>query len=134
LVSLAAADFQELPDWEIGFGDSFPLSAWDLDESTRIPGLILFSPRALPFAAWLSGLELGYLQFSTDPRPIIRLETGASDSWIVANVTDPGSEKEAQGFESAKKNAQNIHFLAIQESPDSEAFAGFWLLQETALS
>jgi hypothetical protein len=134
LVSLAASDFQELPDWDISFGESFSLNGWNLDPSARIPGLILFSPRALPFAAWLSGLELCYLQFSTDPRPIIRLETGASDSWIVANVTDKNSEKEAQGFEVAKKNAQNIHFLAIQESPDSEAFAGFWLLQETALS
>ena len=75
-------------------------------------------------------MELGFLQFSTDPRPIIRLETGASDSWIVANVTDDSSVKEAQGFEAAKKNAQNIHFLAIQDSPDSESFAGFWLLQE----
>ncbi|MFM1843615.1 MAG: Tab2 protein required for psaB translation [Cyanobacteriota bacterium] len=131
LVSLAAADFQELPEWEISFGESFPLQGWNLEESTRIPGLILFSPRALPFAAWLSGLELGYLQYNTDPRPIIRLETGGSDSWIVANVTDASSEKEAQGFETAKQKAHNIHFLAIQDSPDSEAFAGFWLLQET---
>ncbi|MEY2984931.1 MAG: hypothetical protein RLZZ568_1548 [Cyanobacteriota bacterium] len=133
LVSLAAADFQELPDWEIGFGENFPLTGWNLEDSTRIPGLILFSPRSLPLAAWLSGLELGYLQYSTDPRPIIRLETGASDSWVVANVTDAISEKEAQGFEAAKKQAGNIHFLAIQDSPESETFAGFWLLQETAL-
>jgi len=131
LVSLAASDFQELPEWEIGFGESFPLTGWDLDPSTRIPGLILFSPRSLPFAAWLSGLELGYLQFNPGPQPIIRLETGASDSWIVANVTDDGSVKEAQGFEQAKQNARNIHFLAIQDNPESESFAGFWLLQET---
>ncbi|MBE9239774.1 Tab2/Atab2 family RNA-binding protein [Synechocystis salina] len=131
LVSLAAADFNDLPDWEISFGESFPLSPYNLPADCRIPGLILFSPRALPFAAWLSGLELGYLQYNTDPRPIVRLETGASDSWIVANVTDKTSEQEAHGFEQAKKLAQGIHFLAIQASPDSEAFAGFWLLQET---
>ncbi|MEY3043327.1 MAG: hypothetical protein RL242_169 [Pseudomonadota bacterium] len=124
---------EELPDWEIGFGENFPLTGWNLEDSTRIPGLILFSPRSLPLAAWLSGLELGYLQYSTDPRPIIRLETGASDSWVVANVTDAISEKEAQGFEAAKKQAGNIDFLAIQDSPESETFAGFWLLQETAL-
>lgn len=132
LVSLAAADFDDLTDWDISFGESFPLSSWNLDPSTRIPGLILFSPRALPFAAWLSGLELGYLQLSIDPRPIIRLETSASDSWIVANVIDEASEKEAQGFEKAKKAAKGIHFLAIQANADSEAFAGFWLLQETS--
>ncbi|AGF51414.1 sll2002 [Synechocystis sp. PCC 6803] len=131
LVSLAAADFNDLPDWEISFGESFPLSSYNLSPDSRIPGLILFSPRALPFAAWLSGLELGYLQYNTDPRPIMRLETGASDSWIVANVTDKTSEQEAQGFEQTKKLAQGIHFLAIQTSPDSETFAGFWLLQET---
>ncbi len=130
LVSLEASAFDEMTEWEIGFGESFPLSEMGLSPDTRIPGLILFSPRSLPFAAWLSGLELGYLKFSEIPEPIIRLETGASDSWIIASLTDPNTLSEAQGFELAKTKAQNIHFLAIQSDANAESFAGFWLLQE----
>ncbi|MDJ0547491.1 MAG: Tab2/Atab2 family RNA-binding protein, partial [Microcystis sp. M53601_WE4] len=37
---------------------------------------------------------------------------------------------EAKNFEEAKQKANNLHFLAIQSNPESESFAGFWLLQE----
>ncbi len=131
LVSLSAADFNDLPEWDIGFGESFPLTLGQISPETRIPGLILFSPRALPLAAWLSGLELGYLKYQSGLRPMLKLETGVSDSWVVANITDEASQQEAQGFEATKAAAQNIHFLAIQDQPDSDTFAGFWLLQET---
>ncbi|MEB3311676.1 MAG: Tab2/Atab2 family RNA-binding protein [Snowella sp.] len=130
LVSLEASAFQDMTEWDIGFGESFPLDPLGLAPNTRIPGLILFSPRALPFAAWLSGLELGYLKFSEQPNPLIRLETGASDSWIIANINTPDTLAEAKGFEQTKTTAQNVHFLAIQSGPNSESFAGFWLLQE----
>lgn len=130
LVSLEAEAFQDMAEWDIGFGESFPLELLGLTARTRIPGLILFTPRALPFAAWLSGLELNYLKFNETPNPLIRLDTGASDSWIIANMNDPSTLAEAKGFEQAKANAQNVHFLAIQSGPNSESFAGFWLLQE----
>ncbi|MGF1490314.1 MAG: Tab2 family RNA-binding protein, partial [Prochloraceae cyanobacterium] len=35
---------------------------------------------------------------------------------------------EAKGFEAAKEKANGVHFLAVQSSPESESFAGFWLL------
>ena len=130
LVSLGAEDFQDLPEWDIGFGESFPLMLGAVQPETRIPGLILFSRRALPLAAWLSGLELGYLKFQASPQPLLRLETGVSDSWIVADLIDAASVQEATGFEAQKTTAENLHFLAIQEQPDSDTFAGFWLLQE----
>ena len=28
------------------------------------------------------------------------------------------------------QKANNLHFLAIQSNPESQSFAGFWLLQE----
>jgi hypothetical protein len=130
LVSLEASAFDDLPEWEISFGESFPLIAFGVTPETSIPGLILFSPRSLPFAGWLSGLELGYLSFSKTPQPMIRLETGTSDSWILANMTNANTVAEAQGFEQRKAQAHNLHFLAIQDRPESESFAGFWLLQE----
>jgi hypothetical protein len=96
----------------------------------RIPGLIIFSPRALPLAAWMSGLEMGYLKIEEGERPFIRLETDVSDSWILANLTDAQTLAEAKGFETAKEKSAHVHFLAVQSHPESEAFAGFWLLKE----
>ncbi len=129
-VSLAASDLAEMGEWDISFGEVFPLSLFGIEAHQRIPGLIMFSQRALPLAAWLSGLELGFLQFEEQPYSILRLETGASDSWIVASLKDEKTLTEAKGFETAKQKAQNVHFLAIQSSSESESFAGFWLLKE----
>lgn len=129
-VSLEASAFDEMAEWEIGFGESFPLSMVDIDPETKIPGFIVFSPRSVPLAAWMSGLEMGYLKLESGDRSKLRLETGASDSWILANLTNEKTLAEAKGFAEAKKQANNVHFLAIQASPESESFAGFWLLKE----
>lgn len=133
LVSLEASAFADLPEWDISFGESFRLADFAVSSDTSIPGFILFSSRAFPLAAWLSGLELGYLKFSATPRPMMRLETGVSDSWILANLTNANTVAEGEGFEQRKAAAQNLHFLAIQERPEAESFAGFWLLQENNL-
>ncbi|ELS02195.1 Protein of unknown function (DUF1092) [Xenococcus sp. PCC 7305] len=129
-VSLDCSAFAEMSEWEINFGEAFPLSLANIAGETKIPGLIFFSPRANPLAAWMSGLEMGYLQLEITSRPRLRLETGASDSWILANVTNPQILSEAKGFEASKKEAQGVHFLAVQSDPESESFAGFWLLKD----
>jgi hypothetical protein len=133
LVTLQAAAFNDLDEWDIGFGESFPLSLVGLDADAVIPGLVIFSNRATPLAAWMSGLELGYFKFDSDP-PRLLLETGVSDRWILADLVNPGLQAEAANFETAKRAAKGVHFLAVQSSPDVEAFAGFWLLQESNLA
>ncbi len=130
IVTLAAQDFQEMNEWDIAFKEAFPLSMFSLNPQTPIPGLIIFSPRSIPLAAWMSGLEMGYLELEEGSFPKIRLETGFSDSWILANITNSQTLKEAKGFEETKQKADNIHFLAIQSDPNSESFAGFWLLKQ----
>ena len=129
-VSLAAADFAEMQDWEIGFSEPFSLSLMDIKPDTPIPGLIIYSPRANPLAAWMSGLEMGYLQLEKTIRPQLRLETGLSDSWTLINLTNKETAKQAEEFKTAKQKANGVHFLAVQSAPDAEAFAGFWLLKE----
>ena len=129
-VSLAAADFDDMQDWDIGFQESFALSLLDIKPDTAIPGLIIYSPRATPLAAWMSGLEMGYLQLEKSVRPQLRLETGVSDSWTLINLTNKETVKQADEFETAKQKANGVHFLAVQTDPDSEAFSGFWLLKE----
>lgn len=129
-VSLEAVAFEEMNEWEIDFGEAFPLSMMGLPPDTRIPGIIIFSSRATPLAGWLSGLELAFVRFESEPLARVLLETGASDSWILANIKDPQILEEAKGFEIAKEKAEQVHFIAVQSSPASEAFSGFWLLQE----
>ena len=132
-VSLEAAAFADLPDWDIGFGESFPLDIAEVDAKTPIPGLLIFSPRATALAAWMSGLELAYWRIEDSKMPQIILETGASDSWILASLTKPALVAEAKAFDAAKAKANQVHFIGIQDKPESESFAGFWLLQQLNL-
>jgi hypothetical protein len=129
-VTLEAAAFEDMNEWDIDFGEAFPLSMMGLAPDTRIPGIIVFSSRATPLAGWMSGLELAFVRFDSVEKERLLLETGASDSWILATMKDSQTLAEAKGFELAKDKAQGVHFLAVQPTPTSESFAGFWLLQE----
>ncbi|HEY9667049.1 MAG TPA: Tab2 family RNA-binding protein, partial [Coleofasciculaceae cyanobacterium] len=130
-VTLEAGAFEEMGEWDIGFGEAFPLAMMELAPDTPIPGLILFSSsRATPIAGWMSGLELAFIRLDSGSPARLLLETGASDSWTLATIKDSRTLSEAKGFESAKQKAGMVHFLAVQSSPTSESFAGFWLLQE----
>jgi hypothetical protein len=132
-VTLDAADLAEMPEWEIGFGEAFPLELAKVSPEARIPGILIFSPRALPLAGWMSGLELAFLRFDTSEEARLLLETGVAESWIVANIKKPQVLVEAKGFEEAKQKANGVHFIGIQSDPKAESFAGFWLLQEVNL-
>lgn len=132
-VTLDAADLVEMPEWEIGFGEAFPLELAQVSPEARIPGILIFSPRALPLAGWMSGLELAFLRFDTSEEARLLLETGVTESWIVANIKKPQILAEAKGFEEAKQKANGVHFIGIQSDPKAESFAGFWLLQEVNL-
>lgn len=139
-VSLEASAFAEMGEWSIDFGEGFPLSIMDkkgvtaaLEPTTPIAGIIIFSPRAFPLAAWISGLDLAFIRVEGTPPTQLLLETGAGDSWILENLKDKNIQKEAQEFAQAKEKAQQVHFLAVQSNPKSETFAGFWLLQEVNL-
>ncbi|ASC73787.1 uncharacterized protein XM38_047590 [Halomicronema hongdechloris C2206] len=133
LVTLEANAFAEMPEWSIDFADAFPPEMAGVTPDTPIPGILIFSPRALPLAGWLSGLELAYLWVEQRQTPRLILETGAADSWILANLTTAQTQTEAQNFEAAKRAANQVHFIGVQTSPEAEAFTGFWLLQELTL-
>lgn len=130
IATLPLGAFAEMPEWEIGFSDPFPLELLTLTPETVIPGVLIFSERALPLAGWISGLELACLKYEATPTPQLLLETGLVDRWIVANLQDPQLISEVEAFERTKQAAQQVHFLAVQSSPEAEDFAGFWLLQE----
>lgn len=129
-VSLPAAAFDEMSEWDIGFGEAFGIEMTGLAPDAQIPGLIIFSSRANALAGWMSGLELAFLRYESSRSPMLVLDTGANDRWILANLRDAATQAEAKNFEAAKKQAKQVHFLAIQSNPESESFAGFWLMRE----
>lgn len=132
-VRLTAKDFLDMPEWEIAFGEGFPLELAHISDDTPISGVLIFSSRSLPLAAWMSGLELGYLRFDDSEGGRLLLETGATESWIVGNIRNTQVINEAKNFEAAKQSANGVHFIGVQANPQSESFAGFWLLQEVTL-
>jgi hypothetical protein len=133
-VTLAASDFQEMNEWAIDFGSSFPLGLAAVGSETPIPGVVIFSSRAVPMAAWMAGLELAFLKVDDGPPTRLLLETGVNDRWNLASLPNSALQTEAKNFETSKQQAQGVHFLAIQTSPETESFAGFWLLQEVKLA
>ena len=128
-VNLVASQFAEMNEWQIGFGDAFPLEMVGVTPEMQIPGLILYSARAIPMAAWMSGLEIVSVRYQPAPKSRLLLETGATESWILARL-DSLTQQEAARFESSKNQAHGVHFIAVQDHPDTEEFAGFWLLHE----
>ncbi|MBE7380264.1 MAG: Tab2/Atab2 family RNA-binding protein [Leptolyngbya sp. SIO1E4] len=129
LVNLAAKDLMDMPEWPIDFGEAFPLNLAGIEEDAIIPGLVIFSPRALAMAGWMSGLEMSELRVEASKPPRLILETGTADSWIIASLNNPQLQKEVEAFEAAKAKATQVHFLAVQSDPNAESFAGFWLMQ-----
>ncbi len=129
-MNLAASQFADMNEWQIGFGEAFPLEMVGVTPDMPIPGLILYSARSVPMAAWMSGLEIVAVRYQAAPQSTLLLETGASESWIIARP-DSETQKGAARFEAIKQQAKGVHFIAIQSNPDSEEFAGFWLLYES---
>ena len=130
LVTLELSAFAEMEEWKIDFGEQIPLERLNLPPDTIIPGLLIFSERSKPLAGWMSGLELSCLKLETKPKPQLLLETGINDRWVIAFLKDAQLVAEIEEFERTKQDAQQVHFVAVQSNPDSEEFAGFWLMQE----
>jgi hypothetical protein len=133
LVTLPAAQFAEMAEWEVGFGEGFPLASLGLEPDQPIPGILIYSARALPLAAWMSGLELAFVKLSDGPPPNLVLETGASERWLLAPLSKAPLVEEAKRFEAAKAAAANVHFIGIPADESAERFAGFWVLRELQL-
>lgn len=139
LVTLPAKDFAEMGEWDVGFGESFPLAAVGVAPETPIPGFIIYSSRAVALAAWMSGLEIAcvragreestnYISTNTATARLL-MDTGTTETWLLADLVAPETQAEGQRFEEAKAAANNVHFIAVQQSPESESFAGLWLMQ-----
>lgn len=112
------------------FGDAC-IADDDLPQDASIPGLIVFSKRAKALAGWMSGVELAYLKAVLSKQELA-LECGLVTRYRFAGIDDT-IKPEARDFEKAKEAVRGLHFLAIQESEDSDEVEGMWLLTESDL-
>jgi len=117
------------------FGSSFTLAqagAGDVPLDQLIPGVAVFSRRALPLAAWTNGLEIAAVKVDVE-RSCLILETGVNQRWRYGGwKPSPESIAEAENWERAKGGVKGIHFLAVQPDADADELTGIWLLQEAA--
>lgn len=100
----------------------------EIDDDTLIPGLAVASSRAKPLAAWMNGLELCSIEADIARADLV-LSVGISTRYVYASYKkSPMTSSEAEAWEAAKKSSGGLHFLAIQDSLDSDDCVGFWLL------
>jgi len=100
----------------------------ELPKEGWIHGIILFSQRADAVAAWMSGIEMSYLNADLLSRELL-LNADISTQYILAPLMEQ-QKKEAQIFEKGKADANGYHFLSIQFDPDAEEVEGFWMLRQ----
>mmetsp|Transcript_24056 Transcript_24056/g.78302 ORF Transcript_24056/g.78302 Transcript_24056/m.78302 type:complete len:228 (+) Transcript_24056:1179-1862(+) len=112
------------------FGDVFDVAELGLAPDALVPGVAVFSRRALALSAWTNGLELSSLKPETN-YGLLLLETGISTCWQYATYrVSAETTEEAKEWEAAKAAANGLHFLAVQSDPDSPTVDGFWLLRD----
>jgi hypothetical protein len=111
----------------IGVGKLGPIDP-RIPDDAMLHGIAVFSRRSAPLAQWMAGLELAYIKADLKRRELV-LECGINTQFLAARVTD-AQRAEAQAFENGKAAANGIHFLAVQEGPESDEVEGFWLLKE----
>eukprot|EP00892_Ulva_mutabilis_P004990 jgi/Ulvmu1/2863/UM146_0005.1 len=103
-----------------------------LSPETNVPGVAVFSRRAVPLAAWTNGLEIACMKADTD-RCCLLLEAGVRDRYRYgAWRRSPEATAEAKSWEQAKEGSKGLHFLAVQTDPEAEGCAGLWVMQERA--
>jgi hypothetical protein len=125
--SLPMGAIREAADWEIGFDGLGALPA-GLGDDVSVPGIRLFSVhRALAIAGWMAGLEPVRLRLSGES---LVLEASLENSWLLGKVLEAEAEEAQAAFSASRLEAGGLQFIAVQSSPASERFEGFWLLRD----
>ncbi len=127
LATIPLGMLKEAQEWTIEFNGLLPIKQ-DIDESIEIPGLRLFSKkRALALAGRLGGLEPSKLVIEGSK---LLLEAGQEDAWLVTDLQPEQAKTTQQSLVNSRKNADGLHFIAIQTTPEDKSFAGFWMLRD----
>lgn len=110
------------------FGDRC-LTDPNIPKETLVPGMIVFSRRAYPLAAWISGIELAFIKATMEKQEIV-LECGVNTTYKFAQIT-ADLKDDARAFQAGKEKTAGLHFLAVQTTAEAEEIDGMWLLCES---
>ncbi|PKA52455.1 hypothetical protein AXF42_Ash020416 [Apostasia shenzhenica] len=78
--------------------------------------------------AWMNGLEVCSMEADSS-RGCLILSVGVATRYVYATYKKTAATtQEAEAWETAKKACGGLHFLAIQQSLDSDDCVGFWIL------
>ena len=125
--SLPLGTLREADQWDIGFDGLGPLPP-GLEDGVAVPGIRLFSShRALAIAAWMAGLEPVRLQLQGES---LVLEASLENSWLLGTVAAAEADAAREAFAAAREEAGGLQFIAVQSTPESERFEGFWVLRD----
>lgn len=129
--TLPAGLLREAGDWPMSFSGLLPVPN-NLEDEAQVPGLRLFSQtRSLAMAGWLGGLEP--VRLLVEGRQLI-MEAGQDDRWLVSDLDAEAAQSVAMALETSQATVSGLQFIAIQASPDEQAFAGFWMMRDIALA
>ena len=129
--TLPAGLLREAGDWPMSFSGLLPVPT-NLEDDAQVPGLRLFSQtRSLAMAGWLGGLEP--VRLLVEGRQLI-MEAGQDDRWLVSDLDAEAAQSVAMALETSQASVSGLQFIAIQASPDEQAFAGFWMMRDIALA
>ena len=111
----------------MGFSSLIPLPA-GLPKEASVPGLRLFSSsRALALAGWLGGMEPVRLQ--VEGRQLL-LEAGQDDRWLVSDLDASAAKEIEQGLTTSREQVCGLQFISVQTNPETQSFAGFWMMRD----
>ena len=125
--SLPLGSLIEAQDWPLGFHDLLPIRG-NLDLKHPVPGLRLFSrSRSLALAGWLGGLEP--VRLRVEGRQLV-LDAGQDDAWLVTDLEPEAADTTRHALERARGQIDGLQFIAVQATPDTPRFEGFWMLRD----
>lgn len=131
--SLPLGSLREAQDWPMDFSGLIPLPAQiasGISDAT-IPGVRLFAgDRALAVAGWVAGLEPLKLTIS-DNR--LLLEAGLDQRWLLSCLDPSEANAAAATFAESCGSTGGLQFLSVQNTSQTQRFAGFWLLRDQIL-
>lgn len=107
------------------FGDRCVIDG-SVPKDAMVPGMIVFSRRAYPLSAWVSGTELAYIRVALERQEVL-LECGLNTVYKFAQITDD-LKNDVRTFLAGKEKTNGLHFLAVQTKADAEEIDGLWLL------
>mmetsp|Transcript_3169 Transcript_3169/g.5583 ORF Transcript_3169/g.5583 Transcript_3169/m.5583 type:complete len:368 (-) Transcript_3169:166-1269(-) len=132
-VSLPLEALQEAIEDPPAFGDICPIDREQLglSDESLISGVLMFSKRAKPLSAWLTGLEMASLVADLDKRDIL-LDCDLSTSYLFGKIVGDQVE-EARNFEKLKKKNSGLHFIGVCANESADEIEGFWLMRELGM-